>query len=974
MDTTSVEAPGLGATFKRALPVVVSILALAVAPWTLTACGGGGGAAAPPPTYSINATVSGLSGTGLSLELNKAAVVAVSANGPITLGTALAAGTTYQVTVVSSPVNPMQTCTVANSSGTIETASVNLSVSCTTDPTQTAISTGLDSTLPQATVSMVAKVRTVGGSGALGTSLPRGFPNAEGETLLLGVDTNGHIVAAALTAANDATMSADSTALAFVRLLIAEQSTSLTAVQVNSQIRASPNFQPLVNAIDGDLRAQKLPLSDTNVVSIMTALANTTATSLPAAASRAQAKASVSVPVGPWQSGTQFTIIAGGPTYISSQPGSPSAQLVNKLAIPWSVSEIQSGASLMGAQVVPAGGQIIVPISNSTFNLKLEQTSTTLGMIANDFEFSIFTGFAKLVTKVVQTPACVTSVSIAFLSAAQKAANNTNSAQDLLSNANAQVTPSLVQSIFLGCAPTLAAAAAEASAYYGVLQLAWLDLASALKMGTSIPVLGVSGLKLVQEVVAANIYSDNIYDLKICAGVDYQVHSCIATLSIINPTLYMAPGTSSTTGSVVAKASDGTLTVLPGDLNADASSNLSVLSVSQTAGQITTTAADIVPPAGSIKLTVSDPATGIVSAPDTIFVVLPTLSTPQTTLSPPSVATDVTIKLIDPLGNAIPVPANITWTTTATSGQFLFKSSSAGQSIWTLPAGASPSGSFEVKATDAAGVSYQTLTLTLDAAGPGTCIPQAGSTTCSMTLYTIPYGNYSGFVAPSPGSITTVQTNNGVTTTSVNNLNPLGVTIYDNVNGPPLSAPICNYGAPGCPALNYHNFQLCAVDGKYTPVSYNSVVSDQVAILSNSGCTGSPNVNNIITSYTLSAAGILTGTDTSTASENETCTGVSFGLAYTATHTLQNSKQNSISMNLRDGSGNAVVSENRQSNDTNSSNPNGNLASTTSVTGTQSWPAESASPPQFPNTGIGASTTQVPAGQALPQACILGTP
>jgi hypothetical protein len=178
--------------------------------------------------------------------------------------------------------------------------------------------------------------------------------------------------------------------------------------------------------------------------------------------------------------------------------------------------------------------------------------------------------------------------------------------------------------------------------------------------------------------------------------------------------------------------------------------------------------------------------------------------------------------------------------------------------------------------------------------------------------------------------------------------------------------------------LGSNHFQLCAVDGKWTPVAYNSAVSDQVPLLSNSGCTGSPNVNNIITGYTLSADGILTGTDTSTASENFTCIGVSFGQPYTATHTLQNAKHNPISMNLRDGSGNASVTESRQSNDTNSANSNGNLISTTSVTGTQSWPAESVSPPQFPNTGITASTTasttDVPAGQALPQACTAGTP
>lgn len=282
---------------------------------------------------------------------------------------------------------------------------------------------------------------------------------------------------------------------------------------------------------------------------------------------------------------------------------------------------------------------------------------------------------------------------------------------------------------------------------------------------------------------------------------------------------------------------------------------------------------------------------------------------------------------------------------------------------------------YTITCTGATG-SVTTSTLVQVSDAPGVCIPPTGATTCAVTLYSIPdLITHSGFVAPVPGTITTVQTNNGVTTTTVNNLNPLGVTIYDNVNGPPLNAPICNYSpTTGCPALNYHTFQLCAVDGKYTPVSYNSVVSDQVP--ANTGCTGSPNVNNIITGYTLTADGILTGTDTSTASENLTCQVpyISGPGSYTATASLQNAKNDPISMNLKDGSGHASVSETRQSQSTNSLDPSQNQTSTTSVTGTQSWPAESVSPPQFPNTGITASTTYVPAGQALPQSCTVGTP
>jgi hypothetical protein len=950
----------------------------------LTACGGGGGgggAPAPAATYSLSASVSGLSGTGLSLELNKAAAVAVAANGAITLGTGLAAGATYQVTVAGSPVNPMQTCTVASPSGSIEAASVTLSVSCTTDPVQTAISTGLDSALPQATVNMVAKVMTVGGSGALGSWVPRGTPNASGETLLLGVDANGHIVTAAITAANDGTMSATSTALVFVRMFIAEESTPLTATEMNTQIQASANFAPLVQAINADLMTQKLPLSDPSIVAMVATLANATVAAIPAAAgSRAHVKAAV--PVGPWQSGTSFTIIAGGPTYITSS-GSPTGQLVNKLAIPWSVSESQGTASLLGSQIVPGGGTLAVPISNSPFNLTLEQTGTTLGMIANDFSFGLYQGFSTIATAALNAtnnmkiPACLTSFSDALTSLAQKVANQTTNPDLLFTNMIDQIDKPFVVGLIAGCAPTIATQAGNIAALYTTYEQGWLDVTAAIGRGSGIPLLAVPALNFVKEIDAANIYADNTYDLEICANVNYTISSCVASLVISGSTTkqYLAPG-ATITRTIQGYAASGASTVLPAALQV--TFDQTVLSARQANGVLSITAlepaAGAALPGSSVSVTVTEPVSGA-TASVPVWIVWPILQPPQRIYSVGPDPTPVAIQLIDPNGNPIAVPSGITYDkTTAAATQFVLDNSSGGTSNWTIPADASPLGNFNVIATDPAGNDYPTLALTLEGVTSGTCEPPAGATTCAVTLYSIPDGSHSGFVAPAPGTITTVQTSNGVTTTSVNNLSPLGVTIYDNVNGPPLNAPICNYEpAVGCPTLTPHNFQLCGVDGKYTPVSYSSVVSDQVPILANSGCSGSPNVNNINTGYTLNAGGILKGSDTSTATENEVCAGVTFGLAYKTTTVIQNAKNDPISMDLKDGSGSASVSESRQTTVI-STIANENLSETTTVTGTQSWPAESVFPPQFPNTGITAITTQVPAGQALPQACTAGTP
>lgn len=108
---------------------------LSLALLTLAACGGGGDGEAPTPTtpsYTIGGSTSGLSGTGLVLQLNGANNLAVSGNGAFSFATAVNSGGAYSVTVLTQPSAPSQTCTVSNGSGTATTAVSNVAVSCTT--------------------------------------------------------------------------------------------------------------------------------------------------------------------------------------------------------------------------------------------------------------------------------------------------------------------------------------------------------------------------------------------------------------------------------------------------------------------------------------------------------------------------------------------------------------------------------------------------------------------------------------------------------------------------------------------------------------------------------------------------------------------------------------------------------------------------------------------------------------------------
>jgi hypothetical protein len=87
--------------------------------------------------FTIGGTVSGLSGTGLVLQVNGGDDRAVNMDGAFTFATAVPEGTHYSVSVKTSPTNPSQTCTIENGSGVVATAAVtNIAVTCRTDSFQ----------------------------------------------------------------------------------------------------------------------------------------------------------------------------------------------------------------------------------------------------------------------------------------------------------------------------------------------------------------------------------------------------------------------------------------------------------------------------------------------------------------------------------------------------------------------------------------------------------------------------------------------------------------------------------------------------------------------------------------------------------------------------------------------------------------------------------------------------------------------
>src|ERR1039458_3193236 len=86
------------------------------------------------PTYTIGGTVSGLSGSGLVLQDNSGNNLSVPSGATaFTFSQSIASGGAYNVTVLTQPSGPTQTCVVTNGSGTATSNVTNVQAPCTTN-------------------------------------------------------------------------------------------------------------------------------------------------------------------------------------------------------------------------------------------------------------------------------------------------------------------------------------------------------------------------------------------------------------------------------------------------------------------------------------------------------------------------------------------------------------------------------------------------------------------------------------------------------------------------------------------------------------------------------------------------------------------------------------------------------------------------------------------------------------------------
>jgi len=151
--------------------------AASVAAGDMTSSGGGNGRVS---TYTVSATVTGLTGQGLVLQLNGGQDQSVLADGSVTFPSGLMTGASYPVTVSTQPAMRREICGVTNGSGMIGQANVtDVAINCS----------NVDGFLYQITFSN--QLFSYGLSAGTGVPVPFGTPLATGTNPLALVTAPG---------------------------------------------------------------------------------------------------------------------------------------------------------------------------------------------------------------------------------------------------------------------------------------------------------------------------------------------------------------------------------------------------------------------------------------------------------------------------------------------------------------------------------------------------------------------------------------------------------------------------------------------------------------------------------------------------------------------------------------------------------------------------------------------------------------
>jgi hypothetical protein len=385
----------------------------------LSSCGGDDGSS----SYALNVYVTGLTGSGLQVTLNGGAPIGISANSQTTLAR-LTNGVTYTVAIHAQPVSPLQTCTTANSSGTISGNNVDVMINCVAASSLHTVNgqigmVSLDSSVTSAIRSKLADIVTPFDSQRIDT--PIAIPNTitGGETMVLATDSANHLMLAALVAAPPVTLSIDSTAVALVRLTIGSLPTTASASQVNAAIQATAEYPNLVSLITTALNAGTYPATSTAVfTSIGTVISQLPAQVLATIAAAPNASLSHIDSLGqptvvkplPFTLSTSSKIpVALGTVGITDLTNGGSVEVSNSTGIAWAVSSATATNTSLtcpaGTPPPPANPDCSIALGRESVDtLRILPTTVTVpGNGGTAFNLTLEQNTLSLTTNVIQT-------------------------------------------------------------------------------------------------------------------------------------------------------------------------------------------------------------------------------------------------------------------------------------------------------------------------------------------------------------------------------------------------------------------------------------------------------------------------------------------------------------------------------------------------------------------------------------------
>jgi hypothetical protein len=487
--------------------------------------------------------VSGLTGSGLQVTLNGGAPISISANSQTTLAR-LTNGAAYAVAINAQPSNPAQTCSAVNSSGKISGNNVDITINCVlavqTSPNSTTIAADL--AIPSSVTSTITTVLTGDGSGSLGGSVPVSM-GISGDTLAMALNAQGQTVLASMVSTDTTTFSADSTALALVRMTLGDVAVTnaLSAAQLNAAVRASADYPALVSIISADLTAGTRPLSDPLVGQGVLNIANEALSAFPAGtlkSHRAQIQALNSPPV----TTLPKVLVTNGPSpELQIASSSKGAIVVDNnlqfaLTIDISIASATGADSPYSSTPLPPETSTSAPMNNGPFNVFISQspsdqidTITDLG--ANWFEQAIGT---------ISPTGCATNTLKTAITAGIKPALQSGQSIGMIAKTFASgITKDNAYNVLKACGTQIVIKLGPAAAALVVAVAA----ADAEVIAAGLAVKGIfDGVGYAVKVAEVEGYWGKTWSIGVCAGSDGSVGSCVASF-VFNPTtLLMAPG------------------------------------------------------------------------------------------------------------------------------------------------------------------------------------------------------------------------------------------------------------------------------------------------------------------------------------------------------------------------------------------------------------------------------------------------